>query len=185
METERLFLRNWRQSDAEALFDLAKDPEIGPRAGWLPHQSVAESQTIITEVLGVENTYAICLKNGRIIGSVGIMPITRPFVIQPAVEIGYWIGQEFWGHGYTPEAVAAIIDVQFAQMPELTIWAGYYEGNQQSWRVQEKCGFVHQLSQVVDLPLFEEQRTEHFTSLSYDKWQTIRGNFVKGDSISD
>ena len=43
METERLLLRPWLDSDAETLFKYASDPEVGPRAGWPPHKSVEES----------------------------------------------------------------------------------------------------------------------------------------------
>ena len=38
METERILLRPWRESDAETLFKYASDPEVGPRAGWPPHK---------------------------------------------------------------------------------------------------------------------------------------------------
>ena len=47
METERLILRSWRESDAEALFKYASDPDVGPRAGWPPHKSVEESSAWI------------------------------------------------------------------------------------------------------------------------------------------
>ena len=40
METERLLLRPWQESDAEALYRWASDPEVGPAAGWSPHTSV-------------------------------------------------------------------------------------------------------------------------------------------------
>ena len=40
LETERLILRKWKEEDAESLFEYAKDPEIGPAAGWPPHKSV-------------------------------------------------------------------------------------------------------------------------------------------------
>lgn len=36
--TERLLLRSWRENDAESLFEYAKDPDIGPIAGWPPHK---------------------------------------------------------------------------------------------------------------------------------------------------
>lgn len=45
IKTERLLLRPWRENDAPALFKYASDPEVGPRAGWPPHQSEAESET--------------------------------------------------------------------------------------------------------------------------------------------
>ena len=43
LETERLLLRKWNDADAESLFEYAKDPEVGPIAGWSPHRSVEES----------------------------------------------------------------------------------------------------------------------------------------------
>lgn len=53
METERILLRPWQDSDAETLFKYASDPEVGPRAGWPPHQSVEESLKIIRTVFRV------------------------------------------------------------------------------------------------------------------------------------
>ena len=43
LETERLILRRWEDSDAEALYEYAKDPEVGPIAGWPPHRGIDES----------------------------------------------------------------------------------------------------------------------------------------------
>ena len=45
METERLILRRWEDSDAEDLFKYASDPDVGPIAGWPPHQSIEESHS--------------------------------------------------------------------------------------------------------------------------------------------
>jgi len=47
LETERLILRRWEESDAENLFLYAKDPDVGPIAGWPPHQSEEESLDVI------------------------------------------------------------------------------------------------------------------------------------------
>ena len=44
METERLILRRWKDSDAEDLYKYARDLDVGPIAGWPAHQSVDESQ---------------------------------------------------------------------------------------------------------------------------------------------
>ncbi len=59
LETERLFLRPWKKEDAKALYELAKDPKIGPAAGWEPHGSVEESETIIETILSDPETYAV------------------------------------------------------------------------------------------------------------------------------
>ena len=45
IETKRLLFRPWREADAEELFRLASDPDVGPRAGWPPHKSVEEASS--------------------------------------------------------------------------------------------------------------------------------------------
>ena len=63
METNRIILRPWRESDAETLYKWASDPDVGPRAGWPPHQNVEESLEIIRTVFNdVLHTWAIVLK---------------------------------------------------------------------------------------------------------------------------
>ena len=57
--TERLLLRPWRESDAESLYEYARDPEVGPIAGWPVHTSVENSREIIRDVLSAEETYAV------------------------------------------------------------------------------------------------------------------------------
>ena len=46
IKTERLILRRWEDSDAESLFEYAKDPDVGPIAGWPAHQSIEESRDV-------------------------------------------------------------------------------------------------------------------------------------------
>lgn len=74
METQRLILRPWTENDAESLYNYAKDPAIGPIAGWPPHTSVENSREIIRDILSAPETYAVVLKEtNEPIGSVGIM----------------------------------------------------------------------------------------------------------------
>ena len=73
-ETERLILRPWKDSDAESLYKYAKDPEVGPIAGWPIHTSVDNSLEIIRTVLSANETYAVCLKEDNVaIGSIGLI----------------------------------------------------------------------------------------------------------------
>ena len=57
--TERLILRPWKEEDAESLFKYAKDPEVGPVAGWPVHTSIENSREIIKNVLSAPETYAV------------------------------------------------------------------------------------------------------------------------------
>ena len=60
-ETDRLILRPWTKDDAESLFQYAKDPAVGPIAGWPVHTSVENSRDIIKDVLSAEETSVIGL----------------------------------------------------------------------------------------------------------------------------
>ena len=59
MKTDRITLRPWSDNDAGSLFKYAADPEVGPRAGWPPHQSEEESLEIIRTVFNNATTWAI------------------------------------------------------------------------------------------------------------------------------
>ena len=73
LHTERLLLRPWREADAESVYEYAKDPDVGPIAGWPPHKSVEESLDVIKNVLMDEESYAICEKeNGKAIGAIAL-----------------------------------------------------------------------------------------------------------------
>ena len=71
LETERLVLRRWEDSDAGDLYEYAKDPDVGPIAGWPPHQSIEESREVIKNVFTGREAYAVCLKtDGKTIGAI-------------------------------------------------------------------------------------------------------------------
>ena len=59
LKTRRLLLAPWREEDAEALYALASDPEIGPMFGWEPHGSVEESREVIRDVFSAPEVCAI------------------------------------------------------------------------------------------------------------------------------
>ena len=149
METERLLLRPWQESDAEALYRWASDPEVGPAAGWSPHTSVENSRDIIRTVLSEEGTFAVVPKdgNGDPIGAIGVFPTEIPEG-RGEPEIGYCIARPYWGQGLIPEAVEAMLRRQFREMGAERVWCAHFPGNERSRRVQEKCGFRH----VCDTP---------------------------------
>lgn len=173
-ETERLILRPWDEADAAELYRHACDPLVGPAAGWPPHTSVENSREIIRNILSSEGTFAVILKEtGKAVGSVGVMRAgvgTAP-VSEDEREIGYWIGRAYWGQGLIPEAVRELQRYCFEDLGCVGIWCGYYEGNDKSRRVQEKCGFLpHHSEANQKCRQMDEYRTEHFTYLSRERW---------------
>lgn len=168
LETKRLILRPWRDEDAEELYKYAKDPQVGPAAGWPVHTSVANSREIIRNVLSAEGTYAVVLKETMLpVGSIGIMRNANIPTAEKEAEIGYWIGKPYWGQGLIPEAVRECLRYCFEELGCERVWCGYYEGNEKSHRVQEKCGFkYHHTIENKHCPLLNEFRTEHISVIS-------------------
>lgn len=173
--TQRLILRPWEDSDAESLYEYAKNPEVGPIAGWPAHKSVENSREIIRNVLTAKETYAVCLKSdNKAIGSVGLMngDSSNLDLQKNEAEIGYWIGAPFWGQGFIPEAVTALIRHGFEKLNLDKIWCGYFNGNIKSKRVQEKCGFIYQYTKNnIHWELMNDVRTEHITCLTKENWK--------------
>ena len=62
LETKRLQLRPWLAEDAGWLYEYAKDPAVGPAAGWPAHRDIEESRALICTVLNGPACYAICEK---------------------------------------------------------------------------------------------------------------------------
>ena len=177
LETDRIFLRQWEDGDSARLYDLAKDPQIGPRAGWPVHKDVEDSREIIRTVLRAPETYAVILKeSGLPVGSVGLKEPEVRFrnISEDALqmEIGYWLGREYWGNGLIPEAVQTLLSHGFEEVGCSVIWCAHYDFNTQSRRVIEKSGFVYQMTKDTTNLLGETHKTL-FYALTKEDWQKL------------
>ena len=144
--TERLILRPWQESDAESLYKYARDPEIGPIAGWPPHTSVEDSLNVIRTIFSAPETYAVVLKEtGEPVGSAG-------------------------GQGLIPEAVRCLLQRCFEDLGMSAVWCGYYDGNTKSRRVMDKCGFRFHHTEEGNTSPLGDIRTEHFMKITREEW---------------
>lgn len=144
--TERLILRPWTAEDADSLYEYAKNPDVGPIAGWPAHKSVEESLDVIKNVFNGKECYAICEKENNI--AIG------------AIEL------KLNGHTDMTEC-----DDE-CELGMTTIWIGYYDGNHKSKRVQEKLGFAyHHTCDEVDVPLLGEVRVGHTNYMTKEMWE--------------
>lgn len=163
--TERLILRPWDENDAEELYLYAKDERVGPTCGWFPHQSVENSRFIILNFLKVPGIFAIVLKETKqVIGSIGISIGKKSNLKIESDEgkIGYWIGVPFWGQGLVKEAVDVLIPYAFKDLHLKRLWCCYFDGNHQSKRVMEKCGFhYHHTNENILWEKLNKIVTEH------------------------
>jgi RimJ/RimL family protein N-acetyltransferase len=174
LETDRLLLRPWRESDAEKLYEFAKNPNISPIAGWPVHTSIENSREIIRDVLSADETYAVALKDDDIaIGSIGLLIGDKSNLgIGPnEAELGYWIAQPYWGQGLIPEAARELMRYGFEMLGLSTLWCGYFDGNEKSKRVNEKCGFrFHHTEYEKEWPLINAVKIQHVTYITKEEW---------------
>ena len=180
LQTPRLLLRPWQESDAEALYSYAKDPDVGHPAGWPAHTSVENSRQIIRDVLAVPETYAVCRKeDGQPIGCIGLKQGGQTDMTDRAdeCELGYWLGKPFLGQGISPEAARELLRHAFEDLGMNAVWCGYYDFNHKSRRVQEKLGFTYRYTtENLYVPLVNEYRTGITNLMTKEDWQRKKNN---------
>lgn len=165
LESQRLVLRGWKRRDAADLYAYAKNPNVGPHAGWKPHADVRESRAIITQMFQQNTTWAITLKEsaaaelaaglpgnalpgsvaaaGIPIGSIGFEPDAyRPNI--HSREMGYSLNEDYWGFGIMTEAARRLLKYGFEELGLASVMIRTGEANQRSQRVIEKCGFHYE-----------------------------------------
>ena len=180
LTTKRLILRKWTESDADSLYEYAKDPSVGPIAGWPPHKSREKSLSVIKNTLNGAECYAICEKgNDKAIGSIELKLNEHTDMTDKddECELGFWLGKPFWGRGYMPEAAGELLRHAFEDLGMKTVWCGYYGGNEKSKRAQEKIGFLyHHTSENVPVPLMNEFRIGHMNVMTKEHWENLCRN---------
>lgn len=166
IDTPRLHLRPWNDTDAPALYELARDPRIGMLCGWKPFECIDDAHSALSTVLAAPDSYAVTLAStGEIVGSIALR-IDRDSPEARVADIGYWIGAPYWGKGYATEAGKAIID-RARELSVKTMVLKYFDGNDASRRVSEKLGFTWQSREEdVEYPLIGKRLTVHRTELA-------------------
>ena len=176
LETKHTILRPFTEADAEDLFAYAKDPRVGPIAGWKPHESVEESREIIRTVFAAPNTFAVVEREtGRVIGSAGfVQPRSGSRPEAKAAEIGYALHPSWWGRGLMPEGVEELLRVGFTQLSLKEIWCTHYRENAQSRRVIEKSRFTYAFTENVTDEFFPDRPT-CFYFMTRSQWEQRGG----------
>ena len=165
IETERIILRPWKETDAEDFYEYARVEGVGQMCGWLPHKDLEESKTILNLFIQDKKTFALELKEtGKVIGSLGLEEREAELPVRDNAmgrEIGYVLNKDYWGRGLMPEAVKAVIDYCFRELNFDWLTCGHFVWNNQSRRVVEKCGFRY-IKDVIHKTRFD---TEEATKL--------------------
>lgn len=144
IDTPRLALRPLRDADAETLFILLEsDPCIAAMAVHIPYpcpQSLIRSWIASLDdnwQSGKSITFALCLRpEGQVIGAISLSALDSAYP-----EVGYWLGTEYWGYGYSTEACLAICQFAFGQLGLDRLYGCHKDGNTASGKVLLKSGF--------------------------------------------
>jgi len=175
LETERLILRELNLDDLESFYQYAKKPNIGPNAGWHPHQSIDESLKILKMMIHEDEVWCITLKsNKQMIGTIGLHVRNFDNAMANRKEIGYVLDDTYWGQGLMVEAVNAVLLFAFYDVELDEVVCGHMVSNIQSRRVIEKTGFIY---------THEEER-DHFDGTKVlIKMYRIKKNDYVGEKI--
>ncbi len=143
LQTSRLLLRAFNQTDAPAIVALMQDGKVSANTLLIPHHYRLEDAIgwIATHPERAKQasgfSFALILRSsGALVGGLGL----HPDLTHAHAEIGYWIGTAFWGQGFAAEAGKTIVDWGFSELSLERIHAHVFVGNLSSVRVQEKIG---------------------------------------------
>ena len=137
-----IFLRQLKQSDSHDLALLANNKKIWDNVrDMLPHPYTLKNAEYFIDLTQKEDTLQTfgIFKAGNFCGMIGIHP--QNDVYRLSAELGYWIGEPFWGRGIATAAVKVITKYGFEKLDLVRIYAGIFEYNVGSMRVLEKNGF--------------------------------------------
>lgn len=181
--TDRLILREWKETDNNDLYEYAKTDLVGPNAGWQPHKDEEESKKIIQMFIKNNDSYAVVLKEeNKVIGGIGIhdrKPDESLSYLKQR-EIGYVLNPKYWGKGIIPEAVKCLIKYGFENLNLDLIWCAHFDYNLKSKRVIEKCGFKYRFKKDEKLKLLDNKEV---TILYYSIFRNVYLNNKSQEDI--
>lgn len=156
IETYRLRLRSFKESDLDDFFEYAKVAGTGERAGWKHHENKEESKRILDTFIKNDKTFALIYKStNKLIGSIGVEKYDREDELSEFANLygrmlGAVLSKDYWNMGLMTEALKAVIDYLFEEIKLDFLTAAYFDNNIASKKMQEKCGFKPYRKVIID-----------------------------------
>lgn len=148
LETQRLILRKFEETDEERLFLLDSDPEVMKYIGVPPLSDITESENVIKMIQqqyldnGVGRLAVIEKESGLLIGWSGLKLLTQEINgYNNIYDLGYRFIPEHWGKGYALESAKASLDFGFHDLKAEIIYAHAHSENEGSNHILRKLGF--------------------------------------------
>lgn len=167
IETERLILRGWRDSDREPFHAMSQDERVMATLGPLLWRE--ESDALIDRLQGILDAHGFTFwaverkADGAFLGFCGLKPGAEDTPIEGEIEIGWRLAHEFWGQGYAREAAQASLDWGWANLDTPHIAAITNTGNVRSWGLMERLGMARAPEDDFDHARAIERLRPHIT----------------------
>jgi RimJ/RimL family protein N-acetyltransferase len=177
--TDRLVMREWRDSDKAPYADMCADPEVMEHfpATLTAQQSseMVDSMVASWEERGFGLWACERRDSGEFVGYVGLSSPRYQAHFTPCVEVGWRLARSHWGHGFAPEAGAAALQWGFTHLvlPDDRIVSFTTTRNLNSQRVMQKLGLTHDARDDFDHPLLPDwpDRRHVLYQITRDQWR--------------
>jgi len=167
IETERLILRRWKDSDRQPFHTMCDDPAVMEFLG--PLMSRTEVDAAIDRQNGFLDSHGHCFwaierrEDGAFLGFCGLKPGAEGTPIEGEIEIGWRLAQPYWGSGYAREAAQASLDWGWDNLAVESIAAITVLGNSRSWGLMERLGMVRVPEDDFEHPKAPDALKPHIT----------------------
>jgi 3-dehydroquinate dehydratase / shikimate dehydrogenase len=156
LTTDRLILRQWRESDLEPFAAMNADPEV---MRFFPRRLDREASDAMAHRLSLRideqgwGLWAVEVPGvAPFIGFIGLAPIPFAAHFTPAIEVGWRLDKSAWGHGYAPEGARAALDFAFDRVGLDEVVSMTIPANLPSQRVMQKLGMTRDPADDFDHP---------------------------------
>lgn len=166
IETRRLIIRPFQFYDLEDFYRYSQNPDVGPHAGWKPHESKEESRDILEKWLQYDprkDPLILALyhkEDQKVIGSIGLHLDEQRPQQENCRMLGYVLAKEYWYQGLMTEAAKAVIAFSFEVFGLTLLTVKHFSFNQRSKRVIEKAGFTYEGTSKDVIRLFDGSRQD-------------------------
>ena len=149
LETERLILRRFTETDDEAMFrNWCADPDVTKYLMWPTHKSIEESRRVLYDIwlskYDEPNFYQWAIVNKTINEPIGSIGVVKHDDQTKTVHIGYCIGKSWWSKGYTSEALIRLVRFFFEEVGINRIESRHDPRNPNSGKVMQKAGLQYE-----------------------------------------
>ncbi|MFN8581270.1 MAG: GNAT family N-acetyltransferase [Gemmatimonadaceae bacterium] len=138
-------VRDWEPRDLDRLVRFADNRKIWKNLRDRfpsPYTRAAGEEWIANVTSAKPRTSFVIAVGDELVGSIGVIPGTD--IYARSAEVGYWLGEEYWGKGLAAEALSGFVPWAFAEFNLARMWAAVFVTNPGSARVLEKAGFVRE-----------------------------------------